>query len=86
MTLSQLEQEICDGGLKLTNASCLNDGLKLAWIKRTCLKSGDWQSILETLTDTKKNQISELDISSLEFMAKEIDNPFWAEFLRVWKV
>ena len=51
MALLQLEQEISEGGLKLTNVSCLNDGLKLAWIKRACLKSGDWQNLLESLSD-----------------------------------
>ena len=30
MTLSQLEQDFVEGGLKLTNLFCLNDALKLA--------------------------------------------------------
>ena len=54
MTLSQLEQDILEGGLKLTNLLCLNYALKLAWIKRTFIKCDDWQTILENLTDMEK--------------------------------
>ena len=65
MTLSQLEQDFVEGGLKLTNLFCLNDALKLAWIKRTFIKCGDWQTIFEKLSDMDKNQIWELDCYSL---------------------
>ena len=41
MTLSQLEQDFVEGGLKLTNLFCLNDALKLAWIKWTKIRFGN---------------------------------------------
>ena len=84
IALSQLEQDYPDGGLKLTNVSCLNDGLKLAWIKRTCQKSGDWQKVLEKMSGMEKKQIWELDIPSLKFLITKLDNPFWEEVLKIW--
>ena len=85
MTLSQLEQDFVAGGLKLTNLFCLNDALKLAWIKRTFIKCGDWQTIFEKLSDMDKNQIWELDCYSLEYMTKRMGNLFWEEVLIAWK-
>ena len=65
ISLRQLEKNIAEGGLKLTNLICFHKALKLSWIKRLISGEGDWQTLFEYETRLDKKQIWELDSESL---------------------
>ncbi len=62
LTLNQLEKDIKDGGLKLTNILSFTAALKMSWIKRLVLGEGDWQSIFTDTIAKAKYHIWEMDI------------------------
>ena len=54
ISLRDLEKDITEGGLKLTNIVSLNNALKLCWIKRVMNKPGTWQTNFENLIGIEK--------------------------------
>ena len=61
----QLEKEIGEGGLKLTNIRDFNKSLKLSWLKRLLTTEGSWQAIFENYCGIPKKMVLELDGKSL---------------------
>ena len=82
ITLSQLEQDISQGGLKLTNLRLFHSALKLSWIKRLIATTGSWQKLFEVNVRQAKDLFWELDIQSLK--VKHITNVFWKELINLW--
>ena len=71
LTLSQLEKDIPEGGLKLTNITIILDlALKLSWITLLVSNNGDWQSLHEVASNLKKEEIWSLDFPSLGYIQK----------------
>ena len=83
ISLRDLEKDIPEGGLKLTNIVSLNNALKLSWIKRVMNKPGAWQSNFENLR-IDRNKVWELDILSLKHLSSTLNNQFWEEVLLGW--
>ena len=50
----QLQKDISNGGLNLTNLRMFNKALKLTWIKRLVQNSGNWQNIFEVTIGLNK--------------------------------
>ena len=71
ITLSQLEKDISQGGLKLTNLIHFHSALKLSWIKRLILTDGSWQKLFEQNVKMSKHMFWELDIKSLLFYSEK---------------
>ena len=84
ISLRDLEKDILEGGLKLTNIVSLNNALKLSWIKRVMHKPGAWQSNFENLIGIDRNKVWELDILSLKHFNSTLNNQFWEEVLLGW--
>ena len=84
ISLKQLEKDVCEGGLKLTNILCFNKSLKLTWIKRILNTNGDWQRLFEYSCGLNKKYFFELDPISIEAFIPKFDNPFWSELCRYW--
>ena len=83
--LRQLEQDISQGGLKLTNLRFLHYGLKLSWIKRLVNTEGGWQSLFEHVFNMEKFRFWELDTKSIFDICSAPDtNPFWSEVFKIW--
>ena len=77
----QLQKDISNGGLNLTNLRMFNKALKLTWIKRLVQNSGNWQNIFEVSIGLNKKHVWELDMQSLNCIRKGIQNQFWKDVL-----
>ena len=84
ITLNQLEKDISDGGLKLTNINAFCSALKLSWIKRLCTSQGNWQSLFECSVTQEKSLIWNLDCQSTKRFAVSVTNLFWQDVLNSW--
>ena len=80
----QLEKEIGEGDLKLTNIRDFNKSLKLSWLKRLLTIEGSWQVIFENYCGIPKKMDLELDGKSLMELVEKIPNPFWKDVLQMW--
>ena len=79
----QLEKEIGEGGLKLTNIRDFNKSLKLSWLKRLLTTEGSWQAIFENSCGIPKKMVLELNEKSLMKLVEKILNPFWKDVLQI---
>ena len=84
ISLRDLEKDISEGGLKLTNILNFNYALKLSWIKRITDKPGAWQANFESSLGINRSQVWELDIASLKHCSNNLSNQFWKEVLLAW--
>ena len=84
ISLRDLEKDIPERGLKLTNIASLNNALKLSWIKRVMNKPRAWQSNFENVIGIDRNKVWELDILSLKHLSGTLNNQFWEEVLLCW--
>ena len=82
----QLEKDIGEGGLKLTNIRDFNKSLKLSWLKRLLTTEGSWQAIFEIYCGIPKKMVLELDEKSLVDSVENFSNPFWKDVLQIWCV
>ena len=80
----QLQKDISNGGLNLTNLRMFNKALKLTWIKRLVQNSRNWQNIFEVSIGLNKKHVWELDMQSLNCIRKGIQNQFWKDDLSSW--
>ena len=84
ISLSQLSQDISDGGLKLTDLRFFESALKISWIGRLVKNQGNWQDIFESETGWNKKIIWDLDSLSLEKISEKVTNQFWKEVFQAW--
>ena len=85
IVLNQLEKDVAQGGLRLTNLQCFHYALKLSWIKRLVQTKGNWQSLFDHTISHNRKQIWELDTDSLIYWSKyKIGNVFWKEIFEYW--
>ena len=82
----QLEKDIGEGGLKLTNIRDFNKSLKLSWLKRLLTTEGSWQAIFEIYCGIPPKIVLELDEKSLVDSVEKFSNPFWKDVLQIWCV
>ena len=80
----QLEKDIGEGGLKLTNIRDFNKSLKLSWLKRLLTTEGSWQAIFEIYCGIPPKMVLELDEKSLVDSVEKFSNPFWKDVLQIW--
>ena len=84
ISLNQLENNISEGGLKLTNINAFCAALKLSWIKRLITSDGSWQSIFQYSISQDKINIWCLDVMSLFTLSSNISNAFWKDIFYAW--
>ena len=84
IAVAQLEKNIEDGGLKLTNLRLFQIALKLSWIKRLIESHGVWQSVFDIHFKINKKIFWELDGKSLRKLAHRIPNSFWSDVILAW--
>ena len=82
--ISQLEKDIAEGGLRLTNLSALNKALKITWIPKVVKEEGLWQDLFESSIVINRNNIWMLDLLSLHNMKSQVKNLFWREVFLAW--
>ena len=85
ISLSQLQKDIPDWGLKLTDLVTFNFALKISWIKKLIKGIGNWQYIFEFTTGLNKTLVWDLDCLSLKKISENIKNQFWKEIVVAWK-
>ena len=83
---SQLEQDISNGGLKLTNINFLNAALKLSWIPRILDNEGDLSCLFSYTVNYKKQNIWLMDKVSLSKFRQKVSNPFWKDVINEWNI
>ena len=81
--LSQLEQDISKGGLRLTNISLLNKALKISWIPDIIKEVGNLGYIFQNIVNYNKL----MNTCSLQtFHSKiKIKNTFWKDVFKAWQ-
>ena len=85
IAVTELQKDISEGGLRLTNLGFLNKAIKLSWIKRTLCKNNDFKYILMNLTGLEVKNLWELDCDSLHHISLNLQNNFWSEVIFSWK-
>ena len=82
---SFLENNIDEGGLKLTNIKLFNCALKLTWVKRLLENNGNWQTLFNlNFNCMHKKLCFELDVESLKHMQNKVSNMFWKDVIEAW--
>ena len=84
--LSQLEQDISNGGLRLTNISFLNNALKISWIPDVIKGNKSLGYIFQNIVNYDKHSIWFLDTCSLQKFLSRVNNSFWSDVLKAWRV
>ena len=74
--LSQLEQDISNGGLRLTNISFLNNALKISWIPDVIKGNKSLGYIFQNIVNCDKHSIWFLDTCSLQKFLSRVNNSF----------
>ena len=82
--ISQLEKDIAEGGLRLTNLNVLNKALKITWIPKVVKEEGLWQDLFESSIVINRKNIWMLDLLSLHNMKSQVKNLFWKEVFLAW--
>ena len=82
--ISQLEKDIAEGGLRLTNLSVLNKALKITWIPKIVKEEGLWQDLFESSIVSNRKNIWMQDLLSLHKMKRKVKNLFWKEVISAW--
>ena len=82
--MAQLEKDIDQGGLRLTNLLMLDKALKLTWITKLVKEHGLWQNLFECSTMNDKKNIWMLDQLSLQKIKLQTNNLFWKDTLSAW--
>ena len=82
--MTQLEKDIPEGGLKLTNLRTFDRALKLSWIKRLVSNYGSWQCLFEISSGLNRKYTWELDKKSLENICINTENKFWKGVFSAW--
>ena len=85
VSLDQMSHSIENGGLKMTKLDIIAKALKINWVKRMYLKTGNWHLLVaDILNENSHDQIWELDHISLVDYSKRLTNPFWKDVLYSW--
>ena len=79
--ISQLQKDILDGGLKLTDLVTFNLVLKISWIKSLIKGIGNWQDISEFTRGLNKTLVCDLDCLSLKKHQRILKINFGKKFL-----
>ena len=80
--LSQQEQAISKGGLRLTNISLLNKALKISWIPDIIKEVGNLGYMFQNIVNYNKNYIWFMDTCSLQTFHSKIKNAFWKDVFK----
>ena len=83
--LSQLEKDISNGGLQLTNISFSNNALKISWILDVTKGNKSLGYIFQNIFNYEKHSVWFLDTCSVQKFQSRVKNSFWSDMLKAWR-